>query len=911
MFNSLIDNNIYRTSLLLVCFLLSFSAFSTEANDEKLKDAAITGSTNSTEVQNPISKNDSLPKDSINAKQKKESLNSEVNYSAADSVVFYAGGIAYLYGDAKVDYEEMSLTSNRIRINMDSTLVQARCGVDSTGETIGTPLFKEGSEEYESKSIDYNYKTKKGLIHGVITQQGDGYITSDRAKKMEDNTFLMIDGKYTTCDNHEHPHFYIDLTKAKVRPKEFVVAGPAYLVIADVPLPLFLPFGYFPFTSKYSSGLLMPTYGEESSRGFYLRNGGYYFALSDYYDLALRADIYTKGSWGVNATSRYRKKYKYSGNLFASYQYTTSGEETLPDFSSSKDLKITWTHTQDPKANPFSTFSASVNYSSVQYNKNNLDSYYKPDVFGENNKSSSINYSYRFPETPFSLNANVTANQRQSDSTLALTLPTLYFNMARIYPFKKSERIGKEKWYEKTYFNYNINFSNSITTKQDKLMGSSLANDWQNGVKHQMNFGSSYTIMKYLIVSPSINYNEKWYFRKVIQRWNTDKGAIEDSSVNNFYRINNISANLDFSTQLFGFYKPMPFLFGDKINMIRHVMQPTVGLTWSPYCDRFYPSFGRTGWEYFSYYQRPVPNSNEVDNIKYGYFNRGIFGGASTSRVGSLNFGLTNNVEMKVTSQKDSSGFKKITLIDNLSLNASYNMLADSLKWSDISSSLRLKFTKDLSLTINANFTPYVYQLDAYGNPVQVNVTEFDRNGRIARLTSARTSFGYSFSNDTFRKKEKDTKKEEDSADEDSEMTEKQKAKEKEKSEYDEQGYLKFALPWTFRFDYTISYSDYTFNKRKLEYDKKVTQSLNFSGSFNFSKNWSFSYSSGYDFETKELSYSSIGINRNLHCWSASFSMVPFGAYQSYNFHISVNSSLLQDLKYEKRSNPNDNPAWY
>ncbi len=895
----------------MVCFLLSFSAFSTEANDEKLKDAAITGSTNSTEVQNPISKNDSLPKDSINAKQKKESLNSEVNYSAADSVVFYAGGIAYLYGDAKVDYEEMSLTSNRIRINMDSTLVQARCGVDSTGETIGTPLFKEGSEEYESKSIDYNYKTKKGLIHGVITQQGDGYITSDRAKKMEDNTFLMIDGKYTTCDNHEHPHFYIDLTKAKVRPKEFVVAGPAYLVIADVPLPLFLPFGYFPFTSKYSSGLLMPTYGEESSRGFYLRNGGYYFALSDYYDLALRADIYTKGSWGVNATSRYRKKYKYSGNLFASYQYTTSGEETLPDFSSSKDLKITWTHTQDPKANPFSTFSASVNYSSVQYNKNNLDSYYKPDVFGENNKSSSINYSYRFPETPFSLNANVTANQRQSDSTLALTLPTLYFNMARIYPFKKSERIGKEKWYEKTYFNYNINFSNSITTKQNKLMGSSLANDWQNGVKHQMNFGSSYTIMKYLIVSPSINYNEKWYFRKVIQRWNTEKGAIEDSSVNNFYRINNISANLDFSTQLFGFYKPMPFLFGDKINMIRHVMQPTVGLTWSPYCDRFYPSFGRTGWEYFSYYQRPVPNSNEVDNIKYGYFNRGIFGGASTSRVGSLNFGLTNNVEMKVTSQKDSSGFKKITLIDNLSLNASYNMLADSLKWSDISSSLRLKFTKDLSLTINANFTPYVYQLDAYGNPVQVNVTEFDRNGRIARLTSARTSFGYSFSNDTFRKKEKNNKKEEDSADEDSEMTEKQKAKEKERSEYDEQGYLKFALPWTFRFDYTISYSDYTFNKRKLEYDKKVTQSLNFSGSFNFSKNWSFSYSSGYDFETKELSYSSIGINRNLHCWSASFSMVPFGAYQSYNFHISVNSSLLQDLKYEKRSNPNDNPAWY
>ena len=912
MFNSLINNNIYRTLLLLVSFFISFHAFSAEENNDKTKELSKTDSILVADAQSPTNQNDSTTKDSVKVKKNNESLEAEVNYSANDSVVFYAGGIAYLYGDAKVDYEEMSLTSNSIRINMDSSIVQARAGVDSTGEAIGTPLFKEGSEEYESKSIDYNYKTKKGLIHGVITQQGEGYITSDKAKKMEDNTFLMIDGKYTTCDNHEHPHFYIDLTKAKVKPKEFVVAGPAYLVIADVPLPLVIPFGYFPFTSKYSSGLLMPTYGEETSRGFYFRDGGYYFALSDYYDLALRADIYTKGSWGLNGTSRYKKKYKYTGNLYASYQYTTLGEKTLLDYSESKDFKLTWTHTQDPKANPFRTFTASVNYTSVQYNKNNLDAYYKPDVFGENNKSSSINYTYRFPETPFSLNANVTANQRQRDSSLSLTLPTLYLNMSRIYPLKKKERIGKEKWYEKTYFNYSLNFTNSITTKEDQILEASLVKDWQNGVKHQMSVGSSYTILKYLIMSPSVNYNEKWYFKKTMQRWNAERSEIEDSVINNFYRINNISTNLDFSTQLFGYFKPL--FFRKKLDMIRHVMQPTVGLTWSPYCDSFYPSFGRTGWRYFSYYERPIPNSADSKRIEYGYFDRGAFGGASSGRVGSLNFGLSNNLEMKVSSKTDSTGFKKISLIDNLSLNASYNMLADSLKWSDISATLRLKFTKNLSLSVNANFTPYVYQLDEYGNPVQVNVSEYERNGRIARLTSARTSFGYTFSNETFKKKaveeEKKDNDEGDELDENSDDAE-QSEKEKQKSEYDEQGYLKFKMPWNFRFDYTISYSDYEFNKEKLEYEKKTNQSLNFSGNINFSKNWSFSFSSGYDFEMEDLSYSSIGLNRNLHCWSASLSMVPFGLYKSYNFRISVNSSLLQDLKYEKRSNPNDNPVWY
>ena len=289
----------------------------------------------------------------------RDAVKSNVKYSARDSVVFFADGHAFLYGDAKITYQKMELTSDHIAMNTDSTIVHARSGTDSTGAEIGRPVFKDGNESYESHSIDFNYETKKGIIHNVVTQQGEGFVTSDRAKKLEDNTFLMKDGKYTTCDQHDHPHFYLNLTQAKVRPKEYIVAGPAYLVIEDVPLPLALPFGFFPFSERYSSGLLMPTFGEETSRGFYLRNGGYYFAINQYFDLALRADIYTKGSWGINGSTRYKKRYKFNGNIYVSYQSTVESEKSMPDYTQMNDMKVTWTHTQDPKANPFRTFSAS------------------------------------------------------------------------------------------------------------------------------------------------------------------------------------------------------------------------------------------------------------------------------------------------------------------------------------------------------------------------------------------------------------------------------------------------------------------------------------------------------------------------------------------------------------------------
>jgi lipopolysaccharide assembly outer membrane protein LptD (OstA) len=900
MLNFLKHKHIIRTYFILT-FFFSFSSFFLQAQNEdiriteELQDSVVLSSENSITA----SKN---PSDSVqltSPRKSKESIDSEITYSASDSIVFYANGIAYLYGNAKVNYQEMELTSDNIRINMDSSSVQARGRVDSTGTLVDLPVFKDGTEEYETKAIDYNFNTKKGFIRGVVTQQGDGYITSDKAKKMDDNVFFMVDGKYTTCDNHDHPHFYINMTKAKVQPKQFVVAGPAYLVIADVPLPLVLPFGYFPFTDKYSSGILMPSYGEESTRGFYLRDGGYYFAMSDYFDLALRGDIYTKGSWGINVNSRYRKRYKYNGNFYASYQVTVLGEENLPDYSRSNDIKVTWTHTQDPKANPFSTFSASVNFASVSYNKNNLNSYFNPDVYGENNKSSSINYTYRFPERPFTLSGNITVNQRQRDSTISLTLPTLRFDMSRVYPFRRAEKIGKDRWYEKIHLSYNTEFNNNITTKQDRLLGSSLAKDWNNGVRHQLNMGASYNLLKYITVSPGMNYSEKWYFKRVEQHWEND--AIARDTLNSFYRINNFNAKIDLSTQLYGFYKPIPAIFGRKVEMIRHVFQPTIGFSWAPDFGRFEPAMGKTRsqWEYFDNYYRPVTNSDDSVAVAYSYFDGSIYGPPGRGSRGNVNFSISNNLEMKITSSKDSTGFRKISLIDNFSASMSYNIFADSLKWSDLATSIRFKLPQNLSLTISANFTPYTYQLDKFQNPVRVDITELEKNGRLARLTTARTSFGYTFSNDTFKRKKKETAEKNETS------------TTKTQSEYDDEGYMIFSMPWSFRFDYSINYSDYTFNKETLEFDKRWNQTLNFSGNISFTKNWRFNFSSGYDFQAKDISYTSCGISRDLHCWTASLNLVPFGTNKTYNFLISVKSTLLQDLKYEQRSNPADNPNWY
>lgn len=915
MFSSLTERLVRHLGIVLWICMLAFTTQAGVARPSKdAKADTLKLSKTQTDTSTVSHKKQKISKDSALHRipnRSKDAIDSKIDYSSSDSAIFYTGGVAILYGDAKITYGDMELSAAMIRLQMDSSIVQARGALDSTGNAIQQPVFKDKKDQYESSAIDYNFKTQKGLIRGVVTQQGEGYVTSSMAKKENDGTFQMVNGKYTTCDDHEHPHFYLDLTKAKVKPNSYVVTGPAYMVLLDVPIPLVIPFGYFPFTAKYSSGLLMPSYGDDSKRGFYLRNGGYYFAINDYVDLALRGDVYTKGSWALNATSRYKKRYKYSGNFYASYQKTIYGEEPyLSEYSEMSDIKLMWKHQQDPKANPFSTLSASVDYASSSYNKNNVDAYYNTATYAENNKSSSVNYQLTIPNTPLSLSTNATLNQRRADSTITLSFPNVYFNMSRLYPLKRKSSVGKDKWYEKIYLSYNMNFNNSYTTKEDELSVSNMFEKGNNGFKHSASTGASYTLFKYLVMSPSISYNERWYFKQYKQTWDENNQVVSTDTLKGMYRVFDVTTKLDFSTELYGFYRP---IFGRKISMIRHVFRPTVGISWVPVIDN----------DNIGTYSRTLPGYTYGTPVEYNKFSGSIFGTSSTSDAGYINFSMNNNVEMKVHSDKDSTGFKKISLIDNLSASGNYNMFADSLKMSDVTANLRLKVTKEVSLTVNSSWTPYTYQLNQYGNPTKCNVTEWDKNGRPLRLRNVSTSFGYTFSSDMFKKNkdgesmndgnENQNNDREGFEEEEDELIPSAKKSNKnanEKVETDENGYVPFSMPWHFRFDYSVSYGDQTFNKRKLTYTQKITHSLNFSGNVQFSQNWSANFSSGYDFESKEISYTSIGVSRRMHCWSASLSMVPFGSNFSYNFHIGVNASMLQDLKYEQRRSTNDYPLW-
>ena len=469
---------------------------------------------------------DSLANDSVTPKKKKAGLTSVVDYKANDSIVFTHGNEVYMYGKGVVQFDGMELNADQIEMNMDSSLVYAVGRPDSVGDIVGRPVFKDKSGEYESETMNYNFKTKKGYITNIVTQQGEGYLTGGQTKKMENDEFYMKSGRYTTCDNHDHPHFYLQLTQAKVRPKKNIVTGPAYMVLADVPLPLAIPFGFFPFTEKYSSGIIVPTFGDELARGFYLRDGGYYFAINDYIDLALTGEIYTKGSWGINARSAYIKRYKYSGNFDLSFITTITGDKGLPDYSKMKNFKIAWTHTQDTKNNPNMSLSASVNFTTSGYTRNDLNSYYNSNSFTENTKSSTVNMTYRIPNSSWSFSATANITQRTQDSTLNVSFPNLTVSMGQIYPFKRKSVVGNERWYEKIQMSYSGRFQNSILTKQDQILKSNLIKDWRNGMYHNIPISATFNVFKYLNLTASFNFTDRMYTNKVMREWDTQQSKI-------------------------------------------------------------------------------------------------------------------------------------------------------------------------------------------------------------------------------------------------------------------------------------------------------------------------------------------------------------------------------------------------
>lgn len=901
-------------SLFVFGFFCSFYAEAQRVRGKRMRGGEKTGSLHRDSLALDSLGMDSLAADTT---KKKEPLDAPVIYEASDSIVFTKEGYAHLYGEGKVNYQNIELTSAVITMNMDSSTVYATGVTDTAGVETGSPIFKDGETPYESKIMRYNFKTKKGFINSIVTQQGEGYVTSEEGKKGANDEIYMRHGKYTTCDNHEHPHFYLRLSMAKVRPKKNVVFGPAQLVVEDVPLPIAVPFGFFPFNSSYSSGFIMPTYGDEMNRGFYLRDGGYYFAISDQMDLKVLGEIFTKGSWGLSAASNYNKRYKFSGSFNASYLVTKTGEKNMPDYSVSKDFRIQWSHRQDAKANPNSSFSASVNFATSSYDRSSLSSLYNPQQYSQNTKASSVSYSRNFPEIGLNISGAFNITQNTRDSSLSMTLPDVNISLNRIYPFKRKKAAGDERWYEKISLQYTGSITNSISTKDNLLFKTPLT-QWENGMQHKIPVSATFNLFKYINIVPSFNYTERWYLRKVKQSYDaspTSRDHVKRDTINGFNRLYDYNLSLQMNTKLYGMYKPL--FMKSKELQIRHVFTPTVSYTYTP-------DFGKSRYGYYDTYTY-TDEDGEVRTVEYSPYEGAVYGYPGKNMSQNISFSIDNNIEMKMKSDKDTTGYKRISLIDQLGASLSYDVA--NKKWSDLSMNLRLKFPNNYTFNMNASFATYAYQFDENGNVVVGDRTEWSY-GRFGRFQGYSGSFSYTLNNDTFKKlfgkkdenEDKNKKKKEDSEDEeeDTEESENQNnnsnMRKTEKASVDSDGYLAFKLPWSISLSYSYSIREdrtKNINIKKMRYPYSLTHSLNVSGNFKIGSRWNMTYSTGYDFTSKEMSMTTLNITRDLHCFNMSCGLV-FGPFTSYNFSIRANSSMLTDaLKWDQRSNTGSAVTWY
>ena len=873
---------------------------------------------------------DSLARDSIN-KRRKNGIDSPVEYAANDSLVYEAGSArAFLYGSSTVKYQNMDLASENISMSLDSNLVYATGKMDTTThQMVGTPVFKMGSDQYEQTEMMFNFKTKKGFITDVYTQQEDGFLTSEISKRGSNGEMFLEHGRYTTCDD-PHPDFYIAMSRAKVRPGKDVVFGPAYLVVADVPLPLAIPYGFFPFTKSFSSGLIMPTYGDETSRGFYLRDGGYYFAISDKMDLKLLGEIYTKGSWGLSGTSNYIKRYRFRGSFLFSYQNSVSGEKNMPDYQKTTSFKLQWSHSQDAKANPFRTFKASVNYASTSYERNNLTSMYNPQAMTQSQRTSSVTLDTKFSSLGMSINTTVKADQNMRDSTVTLGLPEMSISISNFFPFKRKKVVGDERWYEKISVRYTGNLTNTVNVKEDKLMHTSLAKDWKNGMSHSIPIAASFTAFNYINLTPSINFNGYTVFNRREKSWDQENQKEVTDTVTGFFNYYTYNVSLAAQTKLYGFYVPNRKIFGDKIQAIRHVFSPSVSFTYTP-------DFSAGFYGFYKRYKKIDKEGNESE-VEYSPYTGGMYAAPGNRMSGSVNFSLGNNVEMKIRDKNDNDTV--ISIIDDLTARMSYDFAAQVRPLSDLDLNIRLKLSKNYTFSTSARFASYVYEADSVGaTPVLSEHTTYWGLGRIGRFQGMSQGINYTLDNnkvvnfikwlkgEKVEKKDNNKKKgDEDDEDEwdpdlntnidkDLDMSKDNKDTQKSKAETDEDGYMAFKMPWSLSFSYNVNMRESSdvkkFNYDKMRFPYEFTQSLNFHGNIRLSDGWNISFNSGYDFDYKKISMTTASLSRDLHCFNMSCS-VTLSPYTSYNFSFRCNASTLTDaLKYDKRSSYSNAVQWY
>ena len=823
-----------------------------------------------------------------------------ITYTAEDSIIpDFENQKMYMYKKGVINYQNIELKADYIMLDLARKEVYAEGLPDSTGAIVGNPVFKEGKDEFESKSIRYNFETQKGIITDVKTAQGEGFLHSELTKKISKEEFVLRKGKYTTCDA-DPPHFYLRMTRAKVISNKKIITGPAYLVLEDFPIyfPM-IPFGYFPTTSTYTSGILIPTYGEEQTRGFFLRDGGYYWAANDYFDLALRGDIYSKGSWASKIHSNYRVRYKYSGGLDFSYNLNKYSEAPLPDARTTKGFSLTWSHSQDSKANPNRTFSASVNLSTSSYDKENsyMNNANSVQNYLQTQKSSSISYSRKFENSPFNMSINLRHSQNSIDTTIQISLPELTFNMSKVYPFKflSKGKVGPAKWYDKISFSYSGNLKNSITAKEKDLLDKSLIKDWQNGIRHSIPITlPSFNLLKFINVSPSFQYSERWYTNYINKTY--DPNYYDPKSIDllhvvvqkeyGFKRNYDYSYSLSTSTNIYGMYimrNP-----NSKIKAIRHKMTPSVSFSYTP-------DFGQKKFGFWDSYMDGKGNL-----VFYNHFQNGVFGsGPGMGASGAIAFSLNNNVEAKVLDLSDSikskdgkPKYKKVKIIDNLGFSSSYNMIADSFKLSPFSLTARTTI-KGISVNMGGTLNPYVVNnkgrvLDEY------TWNELKGINKLGRLTTANMSFGMNF--ESKKGKQKEASKDKDKPDVEKPV----------KSDVNE--YADFDMPWSFRFDYTFFYSNnYTPNLTTGKVKPNINQGLSMSGQLKLTDNWDANMNTNFDVQAMKFSFTTFNVTRKLHCWNMSFSFVPFGARKSYSFNLAASSAMLKDLKITKQTSWQDN----
>lgn len=829
------------------------------------------------------------PNKSKKSKAKTE-IEHKIDRKAKDSIVQdLKNKKVYLFNESEIIYGDIKVTAYYIEIDFDKNTLFARGHRDSTGKLFQTPVFEESGQTFEAEEMTYNFDTKKGIISRVFTEDGSGYLHGTRIKKMEDNSVNIRSGSYTTCNLKEHPHFEFRFKKAKVIPDNKIVTGPAYFAIESVPTPVAVPFGLFPNKKGQRSGVLIPSYGESANRGFYFENGGYYWAINDYMDLRMVGDIYTRGSWALKPEFRYVKRYKFSGYLNASYAINKIGSEGSADYQKSTDFQIRWVHKQDAKARPNGRFSADVFIVSSNYNK------YNPTTtqnYLSNEFKSSVAYQTSFSGKYF-LTVNGSHRQNTLTKMVDITLPEMTFSVNQFFPLERKERIGKKKWFENLNVSYTTNMRNSVSLADSLLFKPGWEKQMQNGIQHKIPINLPIKLLKYFTLSNAISVTDRMYFDYRKKYWETDSDGVDflkTDTLRGFRNILDFNFSTSLSTKIYGMkqFKKGP------IRAIRHVLTPRIGFTYTP-------DFGNSFWNYYGTYI----DQNGVEQL-YSYYEGAIYGSPPKEKSGRITFGFSNNLEIKVPSRKDTiTGLRKVVLIKDLSLNGSYDLARDSLNLSYISISGNTQLFKRLNITYSSSWDPYV--LDENGK--QINKFEWSENRRLLRKTSATWNFGLNWriSHQDFKKDKNKSQNPLLTDANENDLLEHGTEQELFEITSNPGGYVDWETPWSINFNYnmrhsnSISYLGYVRND-----NKKTIQTLGFTGEVNITSKWKFTFQSGWDFETKKLSYTSVNIYRDLHCWELRFNWIPIGYLKSWNFSINVKASVLQDLKLNKKKDFRD-----